>query len=304
MKFATLFLVPWKGLHHRCIYHYTNDAGLHGILKTGKLWFTDIFNLNDPSELKHGMDLALEVLELKANNGPPELSPFFQKVKKLVGEGVSAHYSERYSTRYFGHYFVCCFSKNGNDLGQWRAYADNGRGYSIGFDGATLDKVFIATKTETSLPQTFLVTYDDNLLREKYEELVYAIISAILGQSRLDMTSESIAEELIPRFTTSCLHLSTFFKHKAYANENEYRYMEIHNADQPIDNLLYRRRRYSLIRYREFDWKSLGPGALKEIIIGPAADQKVAEQFVHDCLHAYHPASAIKIERSKIPYRA
>jgi hypothetical protein len=30
------------------IYHYTNDAGLRGILESGKLWLTDIFDLNDP----------------------------------------------------------------------------------------------------------------------------------------------------------------------------------------------------------------------------------------------------------------
>ena len=36
------------------IYHYTDDVGLRGILETGQLWLTDIFNLNDPSELNHG----------------------------------------------------------------------------------------------------------------------------------------------------------------------------------------------------------------------------------------------------------
>jgi hypothetical protein len=36
------------------IYHYTNDLGLRGILETGVFWLTDIFNLNDPSELRHG----------------------------------------------------------------------------------------------------------------------------------------------------------------------------------------------------------------------------------------------------------
>ena len=25
------------------------------------------------------------------------------------------------------HFFVCCFSQNGDELGQWRAYADDGR---------------------------------------------------------------------------------------------------------------------------------------------------------------------------------
>jgi hypothetical protein len=43
------------------IYHYTDDAGLRGILESGKLWFTDIFKLNDPSELRHGLELAFKI---------------------------------------------------------------------------------------------------------------------------------------------------------------------------------------------------------------------------------------------------
>ena len=45
------------------IYHYTNDAGLKGIIESGKLWFSDIFGLNGPSELRHGLAVAIDVLE-------------------------------------------------------------------------------------------------------------------------------------------------------------------------------------------------------------------------------------------------
>jgi hypothetical protein len=38
----------------RIIYHYTDAKGLKGILESGALWLTDIRNLNNPSELKHG----------------------------------------------------------------------------------------------------------------------------------------------------------------------------------------------------------------------------------------------------------
>jgi hypothetical protein len=41
------------------IYHYTDDRGLAGILGRGKLWLTYIFNLNDPSELRHAFDKAI-----------------------------------------------------------------------------------------------------------------------------------------------------------------------------------------------------------------------------------------------------
>ena len=51
----TLEQEPTPGM----IYHYTNDVGLRGIIETGRLWFTHIFDLNDPGELVHGVDPAL-----------------------------------------------------------------------------------------------------------------------------------------------------------------------------------------------------------------------------------------------------
>jgi hypothetical protein len=62
------------------IYHYTNDVGLRGILETGQLWLTAIFNLNDPSELRHGLSLGLETLNEKAATGPTESKIFAERL--------------------------------------------------------------------------------------------------------------------------------------------------------------------------------------------------------------------------------
>jgi len=99
------------------IYHYTNDAGLRAILESGKLWLTDIFDLNDPSELSHGFSHAVSILSNKAADGHRLTKVFAQAFEKFRGElQVSAHF------------FVGSFSSDKDDLGQWRAYADNGRG--------------------------------------------------------------------------------------------------------------------------------------------------------------------------------
>jgi hypothetical protein len=101
------------------VYHYTNDAGLRGILETGRLWLSDIFSLNDPSELRHGISSAVNILESKAKDGPQAAKVFAKNFATLdVGVERSAHF------------FVLSFSSDGDDLGQWRAYADNGRGYA------------------------------------------------------------------------------------------------------------------------------------------------------------------------------
>src|SRR5271169_4560199 len=58
------------------IYHYTDDAGLKGILEHGTLWLTDICRLNDPSELDHGFKIGIEELKKTVIGCPREWQEF------------------------------------------------------------------------------------------------------------------------------------------------------------------------------------------------------------------------------------
>jgi hypothetical protein len=58
------------------LYHYTNDVGLAGIVERGQLWFSDIFALNDPSELRHGLGIAIDLLKSRATDARPEIATF------------------------------------------------------------------------------------------------------------------------------------------------------------------------------------------------------------------------------------
>ena len=44
------------------VYHYTSQTGLLAIIKTKKIWATDIYYLNDSAEMKHAWKIAKEVL--------------------------------------------------------------------------------------------------------------------------------------------------------------------------------------------------------------------------------------------------
>jgi len=62
------------------------------------------------------------------------------------------------------HFFVGCFSAAGDDLGQWRGYADNGRGFALGFDTAILEDSFVKSSAmPTASGQTFRVVYNDKV---------------------------------------------------------------------------------------------------------------------------------------------
>jgi Protein of unknown function (DUF2971) len=280
------------------IYHYTDGAGLRGILESGKFRFTDIFNLNDPAELRHGLHFAFEFLQVEADKGPPGMRQFTRNVSAML----------RTEIEQIAHFFICCFSISADDLGQWRAYADNGRGFALGFDGTMLERAYCKADAHP-IPgrMTFPITYNDDQLREihsKIIELVRPVVLNILGRDATDDAINMYIGKIMTNLSVPIIRSALFFKHKAYKNENEYRFLEMHQAGL-VPDLKFRGRPYSLVRYREIDWRTEAASALKSIIIGPAADKKIAFQFVSDCLRAFHTTKAIvNITQSDIPYRA
>jgi Protein of unknown function (DUF2971) len=277
------------------IYHYTNDVGLRGIVESGRLWLTNIFDLNDPSELRHSLRHAVDILQKKAQSGPPE-SKLFARDFGSLDKGM-----ER-----VGHIFTCSFSERGDDLGQWRAYADNGRGYALGFDADLLERAFGADgKTSTSNNGAFPVTYRDSSLDDLHTQLIdnmFDLISLPHGRSLPGQAILAYMVQLSVALAANVLHAGLFFKHEAYSNEKEYRFLEVHRADAapPIKQ---RVRDYSLVSYREFDWKRTVPSALREIVIGPAATLKVAEEFAKGCLRDFG-ITGVDLTCSEIPYRS
>src|SRR5580765_3995113 len=196
------------------IYHYTNDVGLRGILQSGCLWLTDIFSLNDPSELRHGLLRAQRILNQKAATGPEE-SRLFARMFGSLDKGI----------RRSGHYFICSLSEHRDDLSQWRAYADDGRGYALGFDTSGLEVPFAQNhKTPTSEPGTFPLTYKDSVLDDIHRQLIdkmFDLIPLAHAKGLPDDAQKAYMAQLATELASRALHAVLFFKHEAYSNERE-----------------------------------------------------------------------------------
>lgn len=193
-------------------------------------------------------------------------------------------------------------------LSQWRAYGANGRGYAVGFDGKKLAQAF-TTKDGQPIQQhmTFPVSYDEAKLRQIYKRLIDKVIPLLRAPVGWRLSNEA-AEEYMQRLRVShalqVVKTALFFKHPAYALEQEYRLMQVHPADRPPSDVRFRSRPHTLLRYREFDWRSVVPDAMREIGIGPACDHRISGRFIADCLRAYSPtASQPYVYLSDIPYR-
>jgi len=278
------------------IYHYTTHAGFWDILKSGKLWLTDIFSLNDPSELEHGLNLANDMLDKKAKETPAKYSEIAKNFSKLCLEEDDD----------LPHFFVCSFSKNGDDLGQWRGYAEDGRGYALGFGPNPLKKRFNDGQSTTPDGVGFLVEYDDAKLIDIYSKLIDCVLAEKSEISRnypLECAQTGYSSSLRSVYFRLVLHASVYFKHKAYCNEREYRFLNIQKKTDP-NPILKRTRNYELIKYIEFDWKSSGTDILKKIVIGPAADLEKSRKFAEDCLReAGIDIDDDAITQSPIPYK-
>lgn len=288
------------------VYHYTNDKGLMGILESGKLWFTDIFSLNDPSELRHGVSLAIKKFGIMAENISKKHAIISRKFREIFDEGVLINDG----IQGIAHFFTCSFSKCGDDLGQWRAYADNGHGFALCFDVMGLENVFVySVTTDKFARETFPLVYDDSRLVEVHEKLIdntLAYIQVLDGAGIPEMPEELLRDNLRQLYIELAKYIVTisiYFKHAGYANEVEYRFFELHVAGSRPE-VRFRARNNSLVKYREFDWKSAGADVLRKIVIGPAANFEKSKEFAEECLRraGFDPAS-IEITQSKIPYQ-
>jgi len=275
------------------VYHYSDASGLRGILESGQLWLSDIFSLNDPSELRHGISYVTEMLKERAAYGTAEAKGFAEHFEHFFLTGLEKT----------AHYFVLSLSSNGDHLAQWRGYADNCRGYALGFDCRPLEDAFTQVG-DRPIPNnsTHHVNYNDHVYKGIARQLVDRMFPLIVRPRGTGMDTPSKNEywkALSISISLHTLRLALFFKHEGFKDEHEFRFMHIFPADAPVAGLQERMRPSGkIIKYLTFDWLKLCPDALKRVMVGPLADEDYARRIARACNLGH-----VDVRKSKTPYR-
>ncbi len=118
------------------IFSYTDAQGLLGIVKSRTLWATDYRYLNDSSEFLYARSLIEDVVAEANKEAPPG------SVKAVLRDTVLSGLDKNSIGDQTNVQFLVCFSESRDQLSQWRGYCKVGDGYSLGFDGKTLRKIF------------------------------------------------------------------------------------------------------------------------------------------------------------------
>ena len=110
-------------MENKLVYHYCSIETFLSIIQNSVLRLTDIEKSNDYSERVYMETLILKQFQKKINNN---LNGY------LLDNFIVKYYQSLYTS---SNLYASCFSEDGDLLSQWRAYADNGTGVSIGFSG-------------------------------------------------------------------------------------------------------------------------------------------------------------------------
>jgi hypothetical protein len=277
------------------IFHYTDVKGALGILQSGELWFTECAHMNDPIEIQYGLRIARDLFGRTAQRRNPRIP------NDTVTSLKEAHGSGRFG------FWIFSASLSDDHLGQWRSYADDGRGACLGFSLEKFNMVELAKLFPHALnPIRFPTNYDEGRLRanlQRYVDGGLDILAEIDAAARADPWRDEL-------FVLSLLNDGFYAnailsKHVAYEQEREYRLLISGERERIGESNHHhlRERNREIVGFLKLpipEWRR--PGVLTHIRIGPAAPNQLMDQLRGTLAKLGIPIP--QIDRSDIPYRS
>jgi hypothetical protein len=187
----------------KTLWHYTDSAGLRGILSAAEIWATHFAHTNDTEELRFGHDMVARAF---AESGIPSTGLEGELVARLRQAWARA---EMLPTVPF--YIAAFCDDEGNSLSQWRGYGAFGAGYSIGFrDLVPRDSLMLVRYPDPRNIDGYAVA----MIKE-----TVARGAALLGTNPPPELLDVFQEHLLNALVLLALRA----KHRAFLDEREWR---------------------------------------------------------------------------------
>lgn len=234
-QFEQIWEAP-KSSVPKLVYHYTNAEGLAGILNSKRIWATDCRFLNDETESQLGVRLAREILRgrLDSTRDDP-LRRFYETADSYLDSEAD------------DKNFVFSLSSRRDDLTQWRTYARDGRGFTIGFETSTLIE---NSKRKEDKYGFSPVIYDSEIQRLEVNKSLEIFEEIIKEKESRDSAIDDMVEESAVLFEWITVAQSILFKHSSFDSEKEWR-INTFPDDEPESEVKVRASSGRLIPYIE-----------------------------------------------------
>jgi hypothetical protein len=282
------------------LYHYTDGAGLRGIISSGQIRFTDYRHLNDPSEFQHGIEKVHDIARRMATGADDRVRYFLKRFADMFQQPNIDENLE---------FFIASFSRARDDLAQWRAYADNGRGFAIGFSPqlfGVLNEPVAGRLPDFAGPVVYEIDEVSARHSALLEEASRIFLNAVEENDQLASDQavcipfmDALAREMMVLLTWNCLTS----KHPAYADEREVRLVIMGTRESLSAHVQTRLRGSEIVPYIAHSMPLREPLHIAEIVVGPAAPADT-KRDARTMLRSLGMDADFPIEKSLIPYRA
>jgi len=305
------------------LWHYTSHAGLQGIISSKRIWATEYRFLNDREEFLHAKELAQNLVDEEPEY--IEEFPARDSIRKAVAIAFNTGYLHQERLRVM----VASFSEEGDQLSQWRGYANDSRGVSIGFDlrnirppsnigtAVTFAPCLYKQADKCALLKAIFAHYRDGL-QDWWKSLVNTALERKrqgtatdpqFGQKLVSERREqlnAVLSEGHAALQFDILRSAPLLKNESFSEEKEWRLVLPWIASRGLPTIHpveFRSTRDTLVPYIPFPLNSPGeegPISCKDLILGPGSHPS-AEVGVN--LFLQKERIQVLARRSQIPYR-
>ena len=267
-------MISLQDADENVLYHYCDGNAFQNIVEKQQLWLSSLALSNDSMEGKLSESRLDSVIKAQA------LSP-----------DISNRLLEMW--RMFNSIFeVCgtCLSSEGDLLSQWRGYANNGAGFSIGFKEQLLRKLPVPLSADEKLGplpgdirptelHEVLYKHEEQLglMRELYDQMSQHLASykdekltySLIDTSSLKAEIFAIdAQSKVGDTMSAWIGRAFSIKGEAFAEEKETRIVNV--APRFSRAFYYRARSNTLVPYLKQPLMLPGqPSPIAEVILGP-----------------------------------
>ncbi len=313
-----------------CLYHYTNEQGLKGILESQCLWATHYKFLNDTSEIELAKTKLREILYPSVLKLIKEIIPRYINSQKFIETYGSFEEFARHDTELVlsnliaPEIYITSFCAESTDkyinengiLSQWRAYGGDG-GFAIVLN---TQKIFEMLKLEldTFHYERFLLgnviySEDDENCQSQVSELI-PLISNLLEEiygRKLQGQGKPETNEKTVKISSLSAQFMANYKHRGFKEECEARIVamlidatkdEIKNFkdynSKPEKERKFRNKNGVQVPYIDLFHSLDRKLPIEKIIVGPNKDKELRAAALRIMLRN----TDINVTVSEIPY--
>ena len=288
------------------VYYYCNPNTFESIIQNRKMWLCDMMKTNDYREIDYVLDDIT-----KATKADCFLKIMSKEDADLTEKAVVKRI--QFYRRYC-HWLAICFSSEKDDLGQWRAYGDDGGGFAIGFDTSYLRSI-----TSHQCFHFEDIKYGekakDNFIKDCVSDLFEKIRTCLNRNSIRSQTGlNNRCLDIIKNWGNHLTPQICFYKSEAFSNEKEYRLCytrtillddcaTIMDPNAAPDSMLHhlaismKNNEVNLRLEKEFPHE-----AIREIVMGPKCNISTYEMQLLLAINGFNFKN-IAITQSKVTYR-